>query len=694
MGKLGRRAARQLADEGGAAAAVAAGLSPPADGPADPSGSPAKVRAKAGKPNYFAAANKARARRRSSLNVGAKPGSRRTQEVQVTRYEPYPTYDRKHLRYEGEEAARRGAIEWHYHAAGSPPPGDAWDGAKGLVAEIADRMGLEPHSGRQLVKRTLTDIQELLDTETAADRKFHEKETKMDATQKFIAADTVRQGLGVRQAVAEVNVWRGEKGETEKEKAAVSYEAVRRAIHSLEAKVGKRQTKRSGSEDATAVWNRCSLLETTQLEAQLDPTRKGECRRKGWTPLKIEQIMAWDQRHRRVELGCMTKWEWRFPEDPDHPGCFLPLDKGGEYPPTLPKTIPKYLSEARKSFGVGMKRKFNPADRTGKDMSPEAFQGSKAEDFDYTGLKMLGKKTFDERFEAELRRVDKYVGGVWKNVKRDWKTLRLPGRRYEKLYGSEPVEWYERTIPRWQYEVIEVLKHKANPVVCVTEMMEHQVQQGNRMYAGTEFADSWVMLQDGLAQWWEPQSMQFFHDVCKMGEDRYVHMMGETVKHLPKHYQVTIEVDGKKKTIGKRCGNRPEFMPLDSHLNADHEEGLRHHVALTSSYANDDSRKFKMGTPKEVADSMSRTWKIFPTDERVVQDMLKFPKAVTAIKNAKGGMVWKLGERTGRRKYLRLPHHADCDDAVAARAKKYRDFHAAEVRKMVVESSESESEDD
>ena len=46
------------------------------------------------------------------------------------------------------------------------------------------------------------------------------------------------------------------------------------------------------------------------------------------------------------------------------------------------------------------------------------------------------------------------------------------------------------------------------------------------------------------------------------------------------------------------------------------------------------------------------------------------------------------------RKYLRLPHHADCDDAVAARAKKYRDFHAAEVRKMVAESSESESEDD
>ena len=59
-----------------------------------------------------------------------------------------------------------------------------------------------------------------------------------------------------------------------------------------------------------------------------------------------------------------------------------------------------------------------------------------------------------------------------------------------------------------------------------------------------------------------------------------------------------------------------------------------------------------------------------------------------------GRQLVKLGERTGRRKYLRLPHHADCDDAVAARAKKYRDFHAAEVRKMVVESSESESEDD
>ena len=53
-------------------------------------------------------------------------------------------------------------------------------------------------------------------------------------------------------------------------------------------------------------------------------------------------------------------------------------------------------------------------------------------------------------------------------------------------------------------------------------------------------------------------------------------------------------------------------------------------------------------------------------------------------------MVPGLGaERKGRRKYLRvLPHHVDCNDAVAARDKKYEEFDA----RMQEESEDSEEE--
>jgi hypothetical protein len=58
---------------------------------------------------------------------------------------------------------------------------------------------------------------------------------------------------------------------------------------------------------------------------------------------------------------------------------------------------------------------------------------------------------------------------------------------------------------------------------------------------------------------------------------------------------------------GSLVGNRPELMPLDSNLNADHEYGLMWNVAITSDLDKDDPNKFKMGTPSEVSDAMDRT---------------------------------------------------------------------------------------
>ena len=66
---------------------------------------------------------------------------------------------------------------------------------------------------------------------------------------------------------------------------------------------------------------------------------------------------------------------------------------------------------------------------------------------------------------------------------------------------------------------------------------------------------------------------------------------------------------------GSLVGNRPELMPLDSNLNADHEYGLMWNVAITSDLDKDDPKKFKMGTPSEVSDAMDRTWQRQSADD-------------------------------------------------------------------------------
>ena len=109
------------------------------------------------------------------------------------RYRPYPVLPPENLKYEDEEAQRRGVIQWFYRAEGCPDP-DSWDGAGGLCDRICHRMGLEPNAGKKLVKETLYKI---IQGDDARDRAWHERALKLNPTEHFIVADCLRRGLGV-----------------------------------------------------------------------------------------------------------------------------------------------------------------------------------------------------------------------------------------------------------------------------------------------------------------------------------------------------------------------------------------------------------------------------------------------------------------------------------------------------------------
>lgn len=72
--------------------------------------------------------------------------------------------------------------------------------------------------------------------------------------------------------------------------------------------------------------------------------------------------------------------------------------------------------------------------------------------------------------------------------------------------------------------------------------------------------------------------------------------------------------------------NSPElFRGLDSHGFKDLEDCIQYHTALTSNYAIDDIRAFRMGTPRQVWSTITRCWTIAPSSDRIVEeDICKF----------------------------------------------------------------------
>ena len=105
----------------------------------------------------------------------------------------------------------------------------------------------------------------------------------------------------------------------------------------------RRQTKKSGTTDMSADWAVASLAQAEQQLCQLaagsgDSVALRRCKNEGWTPFELEQVFFWDERHRKVCLGCLSTYEWRFPVDPNDPDCYLPFKDGGVLPKEMPRT--------------------------------------------------------------------------------------------------------------------------------------------------------------------------------------------------------------------------------------------------------------------------------------------------------------------------------------------------------------------
>ena len=91
---------------------------------------------------------------------------------------------------------------------------------------------------------------------------------------------------------------------------------------------------------------------------------------------------------------------------------------------------------------------------------------------------VVGPKTYKQAWDAEIGRVAnlKCTGksGVWKDAGKD-----LEGRAYQARW---PVTWREK------------LKEKVDKTYCcVTELIQHAIDEGNRLFADTPYKDTWYV---------------------------------------------------------------------------------------------------------------------------------------------------------------------------------------------------------
>lgn len=376
--------------------------------------------------------------------------------------------------------------------------------------------------------------------------------------------------------------------------------------------------------------------------------------------IPLEAIGWLDEKHKKIAIGSYAaKTEYRIPrKDGDPNGEAMSIAEGGKLPPRQPRKKAKFEGDGgRFCFGVMMKR--------GADGGLEGHKLK--EPFNYSDTTLVGLRSYRERERAELKRVANLehkcrydpVGWGKEGLGISEATAKRPGGRYQvrypKTWRAELRAACAKTVPAKEGEHPKLVGMK-----CVTELMDSVVAEFTRLFAGTPYADTFVLFHDALTEWWEADAQQYLLETHGIGPTRQLCCQGETNDLVAKRY------------VGKLVGDSPELCPLDSNLFSYFETAMARNIAHTYRLEHDNPEKFLVGTSDQVQNTMLRTWKVSPTSEEIVRDICRFPAALEAIIEAKGAKVPKLDNRQGRRRpkaaYYKPP---SCPAAEAMQAAMY-----------------------
>ena len=356
-----------------------------------------------------------------------------------------------------------------------------------------------------------------------------------------------------------------------------------------------------------------------------------------------EQGFWLDEHHEQCKLGKASVWDCMLPRDADGNVDI----ENGTYGDWSDATRVKFPKEVRFLLGVAMVR-----DEEG------VLQGRRMEQpFEYTGKWVVGFKAYEKALRAEIHRANDLKGeGEWSATKEYTKEQLavLPGGRYQawriEMEQDGDTAWRDN----WREDVMASVGRGAGACICIKELIDAAITEGNKIFKETKFANSWWLCHDALSAWWEKEARDY---IASRGfKDRQLRAWGGVNKDT-RYYHSLV-------------GNRPEMCPLDAHLFADLKTAVNKHVVMTCGLRVDDPLRFKMGTPKELAQTLVRTWAVSPEGWRIVQDISRIPSTVAKIIEHGGCTVPDAVLRHGRRepRAKRPPAAALHPDAVTAAA--------------------------
>jgi len=170
-------------------------------------------------------------------------------------------------------------------------------------------------------------------------------------------------------------------------------------------------------------------------------------------------------------------------------------------------------------------------------------------------------------------------------------------------------------------------------VTGANEMVLHLTEDRNKIFGGTNRADTWMIWHDALSILWEKNTQAWLKTLkCpiegwpeRTWADRFIKLRGKYNDMVVKRYKDCLP------------GDSPELMPLDCHLFADIKEGTARNVALTFFLNDEDPRKYSMRGPNHVYRSINRTIKAgCPDPTRIVEDCEGIIKNIDRIIAADG----------------------------------------------------------
>jgi len=543
------------------------------------------------------------------------------------------------LKGPGLSTARRNAVHYFYAVVlGSPPPvdengADLWGGVGGVNAEIRAQLWI-PEGSSAIVTSVLKDCWEAHQTgeKYDADGRLRMRGRKASiqemSDEAYIIYRAKRIGMSLGDCTVLVSEFMRSNGRAD----GVSYGAVQRFIAgSSVAELKKRCTKKSGKDDLASAWCVARLAQVVQWRAQFALGEKvpiGGPYTGDFPPLYPYAIAWWDEHHRKIRLGHASKWECRLRFDKD--GNLAREEDGGELEEAHDTTTTKFPGEARGVFGCVLRR--------GADGELE---GSPCAPYCYSGKLVLSPEAFQKKMDAELRRVE---GMSW-----PWTAKKTKGGQWLGYKGRWP--------DTWEVELRAAVKKGG--FVCVTELMDHVIDESERVYKGTVAEGKFSIFHDCLLQWWTPKAQEFMK--ARGYEHRQLRILPPTCAKVNTRYR------------WKLVGDSPELCRgLDSHGFADLDAAVTLNCSLATYYPKGHAmrEKWNLGNVDALWNCMAETWmKCAPTSDRIAEDIMKIVPVLDKIIEAKGGVVPDEFYRTGRR-WRRVDDKGDCTRKPGVRQRK------------------------